>query len=171
MTTKIKGTEGVEFPDATQQATAADAGPAFSAQNITPSTNIPASGITPWPHGYVEVFDTNNSFNPTTGRFQPTIAGYYMLGASIVLGGGAGAGTFVGCNIIKNGTNFAGMLNSWPAPDRAYCGVANPTLVYLNGSTDYAEAGFGANNAASTPVQISDGGVNFYGFLARRAAP
>lgn len=169
MTTKIKGTEGVEFPDASVQGTAADAGPAFRIKNLNETAYYPQT-VTPWAGGYAKDFDTNNAFNTSTGRFQPLVAGYYQILIGVILG--SSPGTSLSAQIMKNGTeNMGTQVFEWPAPDRAYCGINNQALVYLNGSTDYLTFGFAATNAAATPVQVTDGGFSISGFLARRAAP
>ena len=169
MTTKIKGTEGVEFPDATKQATAADAGPTVLAQ-ILSGVTFPANGaptlITgPW----TEVVDTNNAFS-SSGRFQPTVAGYYFFAAQMLFGGDPANGVAISVN--KNGGVPNRLLAMFGrAQNYAYWSTNVQGLMYLNGTTDYAELFIGATNVAATQVTLSDGGINFSAFLARRAAP
>jgi hypothetical protein len=53
-----------------------------------------------------EIFDSDNKFNTTTGRFTPTVAGKYFVTASIYVGA-----TATGQNIFyisKNGNNAGG---------------------------------------------------------------
>ena len=83
-----------------------------------------------------EDWDPDNCFDPTTNyRFTPTSAGYYQFNATINLLGASL--TEAALSVYKNGSN-AGYLVYLPfsgiAP--AICGS---TMLYLNGTTDYAE--------------------------------
>ena len=104
--------------------------PAFSAyqssaQSVTNNTTTKIQFQT-------EDFDTNNNFdNATNYRFTPTVAGYYQLSAGVT------ASTTTSNTVIslyKNGSNFKYI--SIPATN---CGATLSSLVFFNGSTDYAE--------------------------------
>jgi len=78
-----------------------------------------------------EFFDTASCYDNTTNyRFTPTVAGYYQLYAQAAFNGTV-TGSYI--NIYKNGTSFQ---RRQVASDGM---PAISTLVYLNGTTDYAE--------------------------------
>lgn len=168
MTTKIDGTAGVVFPDATQQATAADAGPAFSANR---STIQYAAGSNA---GFAvlfnnETFDTASAYNPSTGIFKPNVAGYYQLNAVVNLNGD-GALTQSNLAILKNDVDVASSQSQ--DNNGTYETHSISCLVYLNGTTDTVYVA--ANIIGIVPLYVfATAGVlaTFSGFLARRAAP
>jgi hypothetical protein len=86
---------------------------------------------------YSETFDTDGCFNPTNGRFTPDIAGYYQLSANILVNG-LDDNDNLRVAIRKNGTIYndawqvCGSVNQYVS--------ANPsTIMYFNGTTDYAD--------------------------------
>lgn len=85
-----------------------------------------------------EEFDTTNSFDVVTGKFQPTVAGYYQFNVA-VQGTGATNITTVGAGFYKNKTTGqADYYSLWEAPAGAPDPAAScSALIYLNGSTDY----------------------------------
>ena len=163
MTTKIKGTEGVEFPDATQQGTAADAGPAFYAwQNAAQSYVNGANKV----NLQAKLFDTANAFNTTLSRFQPQVAGYYQL-TGLVSNNLAANNQSSIVFIQKNGVTVVNGPVALGDPFNAtQAGVAG--LVYMNGTTDYVDMNIYCAPATGAATQSQ---TFFSGFLARRAAP
>ncbi|MNK25887.1 hypothetical protein D3C87_442170 [compost metagenome] len=76
-------------------------------------------------------YDADNWFNLATGRFQPTVAGYYQINASVKMDDEVPGRKFI--DLLKNGSVI-------------YVGTGTPgtivsstlsSLVYLNGTTDY----------------------------------
>jgi len=142
-------------------------GPAFYVYLASTQTGVGSSTWTKVNFD-TEVFDTNNNF--TSGRFTPTVAGYYQINGAIYVGTGGGA-ISARCQIYKNGSQYAS--GSW-----LYNGGNNVTtdstsvvssLIYFNGSTDYVELyGFGQNNA-STQFAGSQNYTYFNGCLMRVA--
>lgn len=103
-------------------------GPAFSAytstnQSVTNSTYTKATLDT-------EEFDTNSNF--ASGRFTPTVAGYYQINGSINTG--TSSITRAIAYIYKNG---AGFKRGNDITVGSAVGVS--AVVYFNGSTDYVE--------------------------------
>lgn len=102
-------------------------GPAFSAyniavQNVTTNTTTKISLDT-------EVFDTNNNF--ASGRFTPTVAGYYQITAAC---------QYLGTNtpylqIYKNGSAYTNAIGV----STANGAISIACLIYCNGSSDYIE--------------------------------
>jgi len=81
-----------------------------------------------------EVFDTNNNFDISNGRFTPTVAGYYQINLSISLQSLANTSGL----LFKNGSHYLSFVTTGIA------GISNTTattscVVSMNGSTDYLE--------------------------------
>lgn len=70
-----------------------------------------------------EEYDTNSCFDTSTSRFTPNIAGYYQITVAAQITGGGGG------YIYRNGASFKNFSSS----------SGGTALLYLNGSTDYAE--------------------------------
>jgi hypothetical protein len=106
-----------------------------------------------------EEFDTNNNFS--SGRFTPTVAGYYQICAEV----GCDTSTFLGVNLYKNGSAYKNLASLYPSP--SFTASCSSALVYLNGSTDYIELYV----LASANVNIYSGVANTYfsGVLVRTA--
>jgi hypothetical protein len=98
-----------------------------------------------------EVVDNYNFYNPATGTFQPTIAGYYLLNANVHVGTTNAAATIssiVGA-FYKNGSAFAGFDSMVTATGTGIAAnnatATGSTVVYLNGTTDTCQIyGFSA---------------------------
>ena len=123
------------IPQAALAAGVSGNGPAFYAATSVSKTvsNATATEIA----GYnAALFDTASCFNTTTGRFTPTVAGYYQVSASADFGSnGIGACSIVSASIYKNGSAY---FSSGTAVTGSSFGSYSPsTVVYLNGTTDY----------------------------------
>lgn len=114
----------------------AGTGPAFSA--YLSSNQIPSANTWTKITLDTELFDTNNNF--ASGRFTPTIAGYYQINAQVGQDYGAGyaAGT-IGGAIYKNGSVYAWQRIPFATAGYAYGVNIVSSVIYLNGSTDYVE--------------------------------
>ena len=139
-------------------------GPAFSAygsatQSISNTTNTKIAFNT-------KIFDTNSNYDATTNyRFTPTVAGYYLITASIGWNGSATGYTSI--NIYKNGSNaFNGgyVSNSSVGP------VVTASSIFLaNGTTDYFEI-YGSQSSGGALLGGSNtAGLSFSGCLIRGA--
>lgn len=140
-------------------------GPAFSVYLSTNQTV--ANGVYAKVALNTEEFDTSNAFDSTTNyRFQPTVAGYYLLTAHI--GGAAStAGTLLVPAIYKNGALYKVGHSYIPPSGSSSMNASITGLVYLNGSTDYVE--LWANNSGSGTNTISGGATTtwFQGAMVR----
>lgn len=136
MTTKVKGTEGIEFPDATVQATAADSGPAFLAKKSTTS-NI-TSATTTVVVCDTEIFDTDNAYDNVSGKFQPSTAGYYQLNGAVCVSGSGTLTGFVAASLRKNGGDIT-LIGAQSSGANTMVNYLASSLIYLNGTTDYVE--------------------------------
>ena len=153
----------VTFPATTGTAMVSGNMPAFSAYR---STTQSISNVTFTKVQYqTKEFDTNSYYDNTTNyRFQPLIAGYYQISASVCF---ASASNFI-ISVYKNGSAYitgptvgiSGLLDSTGVVSR---------LVYFNGSTDYVETYCYQNTGGALNVQANISGSWFTGVLTRAA--
>jgi hypothetical protein len=81
-----------------------------------------------------ELFDTTNNFDSTTNyRFQPTVAGYYLITGAWLASTSSGG---VNSIVYKNGSAYQ-IAGAPFAAGGTSCPVVS--VVFLNGSTDYVE--------------------------------
>lgn len=78
--------------------------------------------------------DTHNAYSTSTGIFQPSVAGYYMVTCRVETSNRGGAETYE--TIRKNGSEYARCID---ITTTSWWGTPYTVLVYLNGSTDYVE--------------------------------
>lgn len=83
-----------------------------------------------------EVSDTAGCFDPSTSRFTPSVAGYYVFTAAV---SNNGVNTAIYAGIKKNNaTNI--VYNSYPAVGTGVFGYMSlSTIAFMNGTTDYVE--------------------------------
>ena len=140
---------------------AATAAPAFSAYlsaNQATSSNVWTKVIFD-----TEEFDTNSNF--ASGRFTPTVAGYYQINGQT--NGGASASSFTRSisQMYKNGVGYKFGTDSAVTGSNGGSGVSS--IVYLNGSTDYVE--IYAFITATSPSIIGTTTAYFNGAMVRSA--
>jgi hypothetical protein len=135
-TTPLDGTEQVPIVQGgvTKKTTTnrLGSGPAFSAYADSTTQTLTGSVYNKILF-QTEEFDTNSNF--ASSRFTPTVPGYYQINAQVLLP--LAATTTAQIAVYKNGSN-------WKEGDRQLLtGSTNAidvsALVYLDGSTDYAE--------------------------------
>ena len=107
-----------------------------------------------------EEFDTANCFDSTTNyRFTPNVAGYYQLNGVVNFSGASAA---VICAIYKNGAEYKRGTQSGSTAFSGQAGIVS-SIVYFNGSTDYAELyclqGSGVSNNTSTTLTWFNGSL------------
>lgn len=166
MTTKVKGTEGIEFPDSSVQASAAyskaetdakyDKGPAFTGtiNSQTVGTSFQILTVN-------EVTDSDNCFS--NNKFTPNVPGWYQINLNISTNQND---NWTNASIGVNGAS--GYRVSVPGAPAGVGGggyVEVSALVYMNGTADYVQA-FGSISIAGFSVVSG----SFSGFLARRAS-
>lgn len=135
----------------------AGTGPAFSAYRSTSLAGTHGAFVTILFD--TAVFNEGGSYTPASGRFQPSLAGYYHLDARVQVDGLME----LICAIFKNGgEHVRGTYGT------QYNSVVSG-LVYLNGTTDYVDVrayhggGAGRNYLSGIP------NTSFNGYLARAA--
>jgi hypothetical protein len=137
-------------------------GPAFSA--TSGALTLSNASTTKIPFNTI-VFDTNNCFNTSTNRFTPTVAGYYMFGASVFMGFASNRGLIA---IYKNGASAIQRLDLGTNNNGGITFAANG-LLYMNGTTDYVEA-YAYQESGGNVTMNNDGTLTqFYGHMARKA--
>ena len=101
-------------------------------------------------------FNTGNYYNVVTGKFQPSVAGYYQINAGATLSGSGN--NALNIYIYKNGV----LINYVPSFSTSNAGSSSVGgIVYLNGSSDYLELGA----AATTGYTPTSGNMFFNGAL------
>lgn len=112
-----------------------------------------------------EEFDTNSNFDTATGRFTPTVAGYYQINAGLVLQTLIRGTSLV--SIFKNGSEYkrGPHINTDLATSTdGITALSVSGIVYCNGTTDYIEIhGFfsspGVQADVVTPICFFDGAM------------
>lgn len=134
-------------------------GPAFSAYQST-GTSCAFNANTKVIF-QLEEYDTANCFDPSTSRFTPNVAGYYIVSAYTYFNSTVAAQTM----IYKNGSQTAGKIVNFPQNGNSIGGSA---LIYMNGTTDYLEVYVYVNTAITT-VAVNAHTTYFQAALVRAA--
>jgi hypothetical protein len=134
--------------------------PSFSAYAL--STTSLTSGTQTRVNFGTEEFDTNSNF--ASPRFTPTVAGYYQLNARVQF-----SGSTVNPQIYIQKNGFQVLAGNY-IPGTFTNPVATVNgVVYLNGSTDYAEVfGYHLTGSAVNTLAVQDA-TRFDGCLIRVA--
>jgi len=118
-----------------------------------------------------EVFDTTAAYEPSTGRFTPQVAGYYLITGNININATSNL-TSASVVVRKNGSNTAFEGYASGITSGGTGGSINNVacVVYLNGSTDYVDLAAIANAGAVSPVLAPNlQSSQFSGALVRAA--
>jgi hypothetical protein len=113
-----------------------------------------------------EIFDTDSCF--ASSRFTPTVAGYYQFNGIVRAVSASNNVTNVSAGIYKNGALYAAAGTTSAGASGLTTSV--PSLVYLNGSTDYVEL-YGSVTGTSPSFDYTSAGVapQLSGCLVRAA--
>ncbi len=144
-------------------------GPAFSAYLASAQTGVTAGAYVQAVFGSEE-FDTGSCYSTSNGRFQPTVAGYYQINASITAICSGGAFTNVQLALYKNGSAFK-RLDVSLASNSTTWQASGCALIALNGSSDYVDARCFTGGGTGVSFDGDAGATksHFSGHLARRA--
>ena len=107
----------------------------------------------------VEDFDVGGGFDLPNSKFQPNVAGYYLIRASMRM---ATASNPISCLVYKNGALYEYSATSVGSL------ISSVSLVYLNGTTDYVEI-YGYSQATANTVATTSTEVAVSGCLVRAA--
>lgn len=140
--------------------------PVFSAYQTASNTSLTTNTTTKILLT-TEEFDTDNQFDTTTSKFQPTIAGYYQIDTTVRFGAASFSGE-CSCQIFKNGVSYK-VETKTPVSTAQKHFSSLSEVVYMNGTTDYLELYCVANGTSLVIVGDGQRGTRFGGFLIRRA--
>ena len=117
-----------------------------------------------------EEFDTNSCFDTALNRFTPTTPGYYFFsGTTNFTTLGASNDRFGKTYLYKNGANFKAGSEVNLSTTRAGQGMPLSALVYMNGTTDYAEMFVQQNSGGALTLSGGSTSTFFSAHLARPA--
>lgn len=112
--------------------------PKFSATSAAAAQSI-TTGVATKVSLSVEVFDTNNNFDPTTNyRFTPTVAGYYQINWTVVCTANGTSVTDAVSYLYKNGVSHT-VGEEYIGPAVTVISSTGAVIVQMNGTTDYLE--------------------------------
>jgi hypothetical protein len=150
-------------------------GPAFSAysnanQNISNNTYTLITNNT-------EFFDTASAFNSTGSTvgtapaysFNPQVAGYYQIIASIRDNTGGAANSQWVSLIYKNGSAYSATVSNTPSTGVVGIVSTCSNIIYMNGTTDYLQQYVYQNNG-STLATNSNATYSFFSGAMIRSA-
>ena len=160
----VSGTNTATLPAATGTVMVSGNMPAFAVYNSA-YASIANATYTKLAFN-TKIFDTATAFDATTNyRFQPTVAGYYQINATITAGTSATGALYTA--IFKNGSIYT-QGNVIPLNASININPVINQLMYLNG-TDYIE--IYAYQNSGTSLNIGSNGTNqiFSGSLVRAA--
>lgn len=129
--------------------------------------SVPGQALTSNTWGLVamatENNDSNNSYNTSTNRFQPTVAGFYQLNGSAYFTAG-GTTPFGSIKFEKNGSRV-GYASA--APVNNVTVILNlSSIIFFNGSTDYFEF-FAFSSGQNATIDNATNVCRLNGFLVR----
>jgi len=117
------------------------------------SISVPNVTTTFFTNFGASVYDTGNAFSAATGRFTPQTAGWYLVIARVGFDSNGITASSFSSGVYKNGSTapvsyqgMAGNGGGFPSPQ---CSA----IVYLNGSTDYAQVG-AYHNAGANAIGV-----------------
>jgi hypothetical protein len=142
-------------------------GPAFRAYRATSQQSFSQNTATKVQFN-AESFDTDNCFDSTTNyRFTPTKSGYYQIGSNIGFSG-TNSASLKEIYIYKNGARYSDLFSSnGSGSPGATCNQGSSTLIYFNGTTDYAEIFVYDSDAVARNVQFGEPQSYFTGVWIR----
>ena len=109
-----------------------------------------------------EVYDPDNLYNPTTGVFQPTVAGYYYLNGRVRINGTVDSEIY---DLRLTHTSEVHKTNS--ANQYRYTSNCVDNIFYFNGTTDNLKVQVYLGGTMDLRTSTVD--MGFYGHLVRSA--
>ncbi len=101
-----------------------------------------------------EEYDTNNNYDNTNYRFQPTVAGKYLLTAGILMANPPAVDQNLKISIYKNGSKYR-TQNSHVQANTQRLSANIAVIVDANGSSDYFEA-YAYWSGGNSAIQATD---------------
>lgn len=146
--------------------------PAFYAYNSGNEGLVDATWTLVTDQFNATTINSSNCYNTTTGKFQPTTAGYYYVEGQIHADNGSGQLVNVFAAIIIDDTAVPdeGLVTQSEANEGSSNAneqsVNVSALIYLNGSTQYLQMKYYNDDTSGTGTMVSNHG-NFMGFLVK----
>ena len=146
--------------------------PAFYAYNNGNESLVDATWTLVTDQFNATTINSSNCYNTTTGKFQPTTAGYYYVEGQIHADCGSGQLVNVFAAIIIDDTAVPdeGLVTQSEANEGSSNAneqsVNVSALIYLNGSTQYLQMKYYNDDTSGTGTMVSNHG-NFMGFLVK----
>lgn len=146
--------------------------PAFYAYNSGNEGLVDATWTLVTDQFNATTINSSNCYNTTTGKFQPTTAGYYYVEGQIHADCGSGQLVNVFAAIIIDDTAVPdeGLVTQSEANEGSSNAneqsVNVSALIYLNGSTQYLQMKYYNDDTSGTGTMVSNHG-NFMGFLVK----
>ena len=110
-----------------------------------------------------EVFDSDNRYSNSNGRFTPNVAGYYFIDASLQFSLNTGNNLFES-TIWKNGSEeFKNRMWNDGSNSDVHCKVTG--IVAVNGSSDYISIAAWQNSGGNITVNPGNGSYFMAYFL------
>ncbi len=103
---------------------------------------------------FIDDYDPQNWLNASTHRFQPTIAGYYMVTLGVWWATGS-SGDQTNIQMRKNGNSF--FINQHPVVTTTGLSQSGSRLIYMNGTTDYLDFTAYTTSPPSLALQSANG--------------
>lgn len=111
-------------------------------------------------------FNVGGFYSSTTSVFKPQVEGYYQLNAEVRLDGAMGTGDEQMIAIWKNGAEYKrGWNTAGVSPNTAskWFAMQIGSLVYFNGTTDYAEIYVQHGNTSNLTVTgVNQTGITYF---------
>jgi hypothetical protein len=148
MTTKIKGTEGIQFPDASVQHSAAAVHVKGSSGEFTLNMNVPVVG-TGWATS--KAINAPN-INPTSGRWTAPVKGLYQVNFSSQYDRDGINSAAYATQLGLNGATVA--YSSAGSTGTVFPQVTGSAVVEMNGTTDFISVS--ANSSFSGATRVSN---------------
>jgi len=143
------------------------AGPMFSAWSSS-SASISNATFTKVTFNNEE-FDTANCYDPSTSRFTPNVAGYYLVSLRVQLNTSSSTTAEAFADIFKNNVEYKRLVGM-PLVAGGITSPGGSVIVYMNGTTDYIEAFIYQSSGAAILLNGGGSGINYFQAHLVRAA-
>ena len=129
------------------------------ASNLDQSVSADTNTVAQWE---TVQLDTGSYWDSTNHRYTPQVAGWYLFGGTFRFL--TSAGQYIAAYLRKNGSGFTQVqLNSGSSSSDLHSNGGLPiptTMVQMNGSSDYVDVSFAAENAVT--LHDSPGTSSFF---------
>lgn len=114
-------------------------------------------------------FDATNAFDTSTSRFTPNIAGYYQINARLYAAGATNLTRIIGSVRVNGLETTYGRHFDCPMTSTNYWIFSFSEIVYLNGTTDYAEFFMWGTSTGNLTISAGDANTSTMSGLLLKA--